>query len=123
MFMEYNVYDLLEKICVRTGMYIGETKLEKLMSFLAGYHFAMDSIGAIDVSQPDFRDFHNWISAKYGFYESTSSWANMILVVELGLNPRGDGGDREDCKSNATEIQHENSVRTFFKLVDEFKNS
>lgn len=121
--MEYNIYDLLEKINVRTGMYIGEQKLENLMSFLAGYHFAMNSVGAVENSQPDFRGFHNWVAAKYGFYESTSGWADMILVAELGLHPRENSEDREDCKRKATEIQHENSVRTFFKLVGEFKNA
>ena len=121
--MEYNLYDLLEKISVRTGMYIGDQKLENLMAFLEGYHFAMGSVGAIENSQPDFRGFHNWVAAKYGFYESTSGWANMILVAELGLSPRGNIEAWEDCKRKATEIQHENSVRTFFKLVGEFKKA
>ena len=91
--------------------------------FLAGYHFAMDSVGAIDISQPDFGGFHNWIAAKYGYYESTSGWANMILAVELGLSPQDRSGSWNDFKRKATEIQHTNSVKTFFKLVGEFKNS
>jgi len=121
--MEYSIYELLEKISVRTGMYIGEQKLENLMSFLAGYHFAMDFVGAIDISQPAFSGFHNWIAAKYGFYESTSGWANMILGVELGLSPQDRGGTWSDFKGRATETQHQNSVKTFFKLVGEFKNA
>ena len=55
--MEYNIYDVLEKVRTRTGMYIGEQKLENLMSFLAGYRFAMESIGAVNISQPDFHGF------------------------------------------------------------------
>ena len=119
--MEYSIYELLEKISVRTGMYIGEQKLENLMSFLAGYRFAMDSIGAIDTSEPSFGGFHNWVAAKYGFYESTSGWATMILTVELSLNLTGK--KEADWANKATEMQHRNSVKTFFKLVSEFKNA
>ena len=116
--MEYNIYDVLEKVRTRTGMYIGEQKLENLMSFLAGYRFAMESIGAVNISQPDFHGFHDWVAAKYGFYESTSGWARMILHVELGFGPR------EQCidlNKIANEIHHRKSMKRFFDLVDEFK--
>ncbi|WP_445363675.1 hypothetical protein ACJJIQ_03120 [Microbulbifer sp. ANSA003] len=116
-----NIYDLIEKIRVRTAMYTGESKLSNVRSFLDGYTFAINEGSEIEGFLSNFQGFHNWVAKKYGFYESTAGWQNMILAIELGLNP----GEISwgNYSSNATDAQHKASVETFFELVSEYKNA
>ncbi|CCK74879.1 MAG: hypothetical protein KBT75_12050 [Oleispira antarctica] len=119
--MEYNLYDIFEKISVRTGMYIGEQNLSNLRSYIGGYEIAMYSVKAQNNTAPDFSDFHNWVAKKYGFYESTAGWHNMILAVEMGLPVKGINW--ESYSKEASEAQHKQSLVRFFRLVQEFRNA
>ena len=119
--MEYNLYDIFEKICVRTGMYIGEQKLSNLRSYIDGYEAAMYSVKAQNKTAPEFSGFHNWVAEKYGFYESTAGWQNMILAVEMGLPVKEINW--ENYAKEASETQHKQSLVRFFRLVHEFRNA
>ena len=115
------IYELIERISVRTAMYTGECKLSNVRSFLDGYTFSIqgqaDNVGFLS----DFPGFHDWVAKKYGFYESTAGWQNMILAIELGLTPRNICW--EGYSSDATEEQHRSSVATFFNLVAEYSHA
>lgn len=119
--MEYNLYDLFEKICVRTGMYIGGQTLSNLRSYIDGYETAMYEVKAKDNTIPDFSGFHNWVANKYGFYESTAGWQNMILAVEIGLSPEGINWSK--YSEGTSENQHKQSLVRFFELAQEYKNA
>jgi hypothetical protein len=113
--MEYTLYDLLNKISVRTGMYIGEQKLSNLRSYINGFEAAMYTANIKNNTIPAFSGFHNWVAEKYGFYESTAGWQNMILAVEMGLSPQDINWDT--YSKNADRNQHEKSLERFFCLV------
>ena len=116
-----NIYELIEKISQRTGMYTSECKLSNVRSFLDGYTFSITSESELEQFLGNFPGFHNWIAKKFGFFESTAGWQNMILAVELGLEPNNINW--KDFSYNASENQHKASVQSFFKLVSEYKNA
>ena len=98
------LFELLEMDDFRskTVMYIGERKISTLSSFLEGALYALDAYGVERKdNEPDFREFHDWVSNYYGRDESTAGWKNIILE-EVGGN-------------------EEKAVDEFFKLFDEFK--
>lgn len=115
------IYELIERISVRTAMYTGECKLSNVRSFLDGYAFSIQGQADNEGFLSDFPGFHNWVAKKYGFYESTAGWQNMILAIELGLSP--DNICWEGYSSGATEEQHRSSVLTFFNLVKEYSHA
>lgn len=112
------IYDLIEKISVRTAMYTGECKLSNVRSFIDGYTLSIQDQEELKIFCSDFSGFHDWVAKKYGFYESTAGWQNMILAVELGLTPHNIHW--EGYSSGATDEQHKSSVATFFQLVSEY---
>ena len=105
-------------------MYIGELKLENLKAYIAGYqHRVYDDFGEelyMEFLQ-DFPRFDDWVANKFGYYESTAGWHNMILAKEMGFAPENPRWD--NLTTNATEEQHKNSVIRFFDLINEFKNT
>lgn len=99
-----DVYELIETISQRTAMYTGECKLSNVRSFIDGYTFALSNAEQ-ERFLGDFAGFHDWVAAKFGFYESTAGWQNMILAVEMGLPPRGISW--RDFALATSEAQHE----------------
>lgn len=93
------VYELLDKIRRRPGMYIGYHSPTHLHSFLSG--FLMGTGSALKTSEtPHFNEFQDWVAGKFNYYESTSGWAYMI----------------EDQREDKEEALH-----LFFELLDEFR--
>ncbi len=75
------MFELLDKIRPRPGMYIGYHSPTHLHSFLSGVQFATDSDkynSLFESDQPNFNEFHDWVAKKFNYYESTSGWAYMI---------------------------------------------
>lgn len=116
-----NIYELIETISTRTAMYTGEHKLSNIRSFIDGYTFSIKDEKEYLEFLSDFPGFHDWVARKYGFYESTAGWQNMILAIELGLSPKGISW--ENYSYGASEAQHKSSVETFFNLVWEYINA
>jgi hypothetical protein len=76
----HTVYDLLDVVRRRPGMYIGEPSILALQTFLSGFFLALRSVGAdIGDGSPPYQDFHDWIAARHGLRESTSGWARILL--------------------------------------------
>jgi hypothetical protein len=100
---QYSIYDLLTKIRVRPAMYLGEWSMIRLQAFINSYTFMAQERGMEPGDQPDFRRFHDWVAAKFGWRESTAGWCTIILQ-ESG------GDDRR-------------ALEFFFELIDEYRKA
>jgi hypothetical protein len=98
--LDESVYELLEAIRYRPGMYIVEPSIYALSNFLGGYSAGLGRVGFALREGTDFHRFHDWVAHRLGFSGSTSGWCNMI---------------REKSKSDADAFQN------FFVLLDEFR--
>lgn len=77
------IYKILDLIKIRPAMYIGDHSITALYSFLNGYSMALKRLSIEDHTDTllplPFWFFHEYAARKYGYYESTSGWRNMIL--------------------------------------------
>lgn len=78
-----NIFDLLALIQSRPGMYFGEKSLTKLKAFLDGFRTGFD-FGGRNFDWKNFNELHDFAAASFGWYESTSGWANIILKEANG---------------------------------------
>jgi hypothetical protein len=116
---DYSIYDFLDKVEKRSGMYIGDVTLKNLSIYLNGFNMAMINAEVKDISNPDFYSFNNFIKEKFGYSEPTAGWANMILAVSIGLTPKNVIWENYDTA--ITDEQHIESVKLFYKLLHEFR--
>jgi hypothetical protein len=98
--LDESIYDVLDAIRKKPGMYIGEPSLQRLHDFLGGYSAGLGRVRFSLKDTADFHRFHDWVAQRLGFYESTSGWCNMI---------------RDKSTSEADALQK------FFLLLDEFR--
>lgn len=76
-----NLYALILQIRVRPGMYFATAGISALENFINGYVVASQIREVDEHEQPPWGDFHEFVRARTGFYESTSGWCRMILSV------------------------------------------
>ncbi len=95
-----NLYALIDQIRKRPAMYFGANSITALQNFINGYTYACYAQEIQENECPRWGDFHEFVRAKTGFYESTSGWCNMILDVN----------DRDEAKA----------LTMFFVLFDAF---
>lgn len=113
-------YSLLKKIEQRPAMWTGENSLRSISNYITGYIHALLDHGII--REPASIDpFSNWVANKLGYYESTAGWVNMILAYSVGHNPKEINWD-EFIELPISEEQHSESVKVFYRLVEQFKN-
>ncbi|OKH38971.1 hypothetical protein NIES2119_07460 [[Phormidium ambiguum] IAM M-71] len=95
------MFEILEKIRTRPGMYIGRASVSDLFMFLVGYKTARREFGIeLCEEEKDFVEhFHDWVQ-QYFNVRSNNSWAKIILLFTRNEK------DGFDC---------------FYKLLDEFK--
>ena len=94
------IYEILQKIKTRPGMYIGSNSLNNLFMFLAGYKTAKLELG-ISPTTADLefdREFQPWLQKRFQV-QTVNSWAEII---------RGQHKDEKEA------------FEDFFKLLDEF---
>lgn len=115
----YCIYELLEKIRNRHGMYISSANLECLACFLSGYRVAMMSEGKKEASTPDFHGFHDWVRQELGYCSSVPGWSNMILASVLGLKPGEISWDTYWV--GTTPDQHRESFNMFYEMLDRYR--
>jgi len=96
-----NLYDLLQKIQAKPGMYIGSPNINDLLIFLCGYQHACEEMGLTETEQEtEFAQFQPWLQARFGV-NTSASWARIILLYS---------SDEADAFKN------------FFELLSEFRN-
>ena len=117
----YDIYNVLERVRKRPGLYIGEENLNSLLVYIGGYSGAMMDAKIACVSKPEFGGFHEFVREKYGYSESTMGWANMILASTLGLDPKNIRWENYD--NDVSREQYKESINVFYKLLDEFKKN
>ena len=97
--------NIIKKIRLRPGAYLGKHSITNLRHFLNGYDMALSDSGHYNNSHKallplSFWYMHELAAVAYGLYESTSGWCNIIL--------NGSDGNEAIALDN------------FFKLYDEF---
>jgi hypothetical protein len=75
-----NLYDFLDLIRTRPGMWLGESKISLMQPYIEGFLRAQN--GEIE-HQPPFGGFHDFVGNYFGRY-STPGWKNMILEANNG---------------------------------------
>jgi hypothetical protein len=96
------LYEVLQKIRPRPGMYIGKPSVSHLFHFLTGYEFAR---GELDIEPTEWEDdfhenFQPWLQKRY-HVSTSNSWAKIIMLYC--------GSEKEGLDS-------------FYKLLEEFTN-
>ncbi len=95
------VWEILEKIRTKPGMYLGRPSVSDLFMFLAGYECARSELGVEPTEEEDefYGEFQPWLQNKLGI-KTVSSWAKMIMLY---------------CHNEQAGLEK------FFTLLDEFK--
>ncbi|NJS12520.1 MAG: hypothetical protein HC789_20145 [Microcoleus sp. CSU_2_2] len=94
------LFEILEKIKARPGMYIGKSSVSDLFVFLAGYKTARRELG-IEASEREnefYGEFQPWLQKRFQV-QSVNSWAKIIMLYSAD--------ERE-------------GFEYFFQLLDEF---
>lgn len=113
-------YKLLKQLEHRPALWTGQYTLKGLHTYLAGYEHAVRDNNLRRQEDEDVEPFFDWIANKLGFYESTAGWANMILAVTIGLDPKHLDWNNYDSK--VTREQHDLSFKKFYELLEEYVN-
>jgi len=95
------VFEILEKIRNKPGMYIGRPSVSDLFMFLVGYECSRGELG-VELTEEDddfYGEFHSWLQKKLQI-ETVSSWAKIIML---------------NCHDEKAGFER------FFELLDEFK--
>lgn len=97
------LFELLNKIKLKPGMYIGRASVTDLFLFLGGYRAAQQEFGIAftDSEKRFYREFQPWLQRRFNMTTS-KSWAKII----------------EFCSINERE-----AFDAFFELLDEFLQS
>ena len=98
--LDESIYDLLDAIRKRPGLFVVEPSIFRLQSFITGHDAGLGRVGFALRDGLDFFRFHDWVARRLGYSSSTSGWANMI---------------RDKSASDADAFQR------FFVLLDEFR--
>ena len=99
--MSSTVFDLLDRIQEKPGMYLGYPSVQSLFMFLQGYEFGREEGGIeLTVDEEVFYDkFQPWLQRRLGI-RSVTSWDKLIML---------------SCHDEKTGFER------FFKLLSEFK--
>lgn len=80
---ELKLYELLERIKKRPGMYLATSSVTRLDILLRGYSLARREVGLAPTEQErEFEGFQKWVQEKYGI-TSGQSWAKIILFHSI----------------------------------------
>lgn len=95
------VFEILEKIKTKPGIYLGRPSVSDLFMFLVGYECARSELDIeLDRAEEDFYgEFQPWLQKKMGI-TTVSSWAKIIMLY---------------CHDEKSGFE------SFFNLLDEFK--
>ncbi|MFB2973041.1 hypothetical protein ACE1CD_29110 [Aerosakkonema sp. BLCC-F183] len=95
------LYNLLQRIKERPGMYLGRCSITRLSMLLMGYSIARGDLGLPTTEQEqEFEKFQEWIAKRYNI-TSSHGWDSIILFYSA---------DERDALDN------------FFNLFEKFQN-
>jgi hypothetical protein len=94
------LFDLLEKIKTKPGLYLGTASITNLRMFILGYHFARREAGITNTeAESDFhKNFQPWLQNRLSI-RTVSAWDKLILLT---------------CVDEKAAFDY------FFQLLDEF---
>ncbi len=95
------IFDLLDRIQKKPGMYLGYPSVNDLFMLLNGYEIARSELG-VELTEDEerfYEEFQPWLQQKLGV-KSVTSWAKLIML---------------SCHDEKTGFE------TFFQLLDEFR--
>jgi hypothetical protein len=75
------LFEILDKIKARPGLYIGRPSVSDLFMFLVGYKTARRELG-IEPNQEEvkfYQEFHQFVEKKYNLHTS-NAWASIIML-------------------------------------------
>jgi hypothetical protein len=73
------LYDLLDRVKQRPGMYLGKVSLTRLKMLLMGYSMSRGELGLqLTQQEKQFAKFQQWIQTKYQI-NSSEGWESIIL--------------------------------------------
>jgi len=99
----FDVYELIERVRRCPAVYLGQNSLIRLRAFLDGCFCVAREHEIPTDERPPFGELHDWVARRFGWYESTAGWCNIIL--------QECGGD--DAKA----------LSRFFELIDEYRGT
>ncbi|NEP12532.1 MAG: hypothetical protein F6K14_20450 [Symploca sp. SIO2C1] len=75
-----NLFELLEKIRQKPGLYIGSPSVTALRYFLVGYKFARQEMGILptELELDFYQEFQPWLQRHFQI-QTTNSWDNILL--------------------------------------------
>ncbi|NER50804.1 MAG: hypothetical protein F6J92_29865 [Symploca sp. SIO1A3] len=75
-----NLFELLEKIRQKPGLYIGSPSVTALRYFLVGYKFARQEMGILptELELDFYQEFQPWLQ-RYFQIQTTNSWDKILL--------------------------------------------
>ena len=95
------IFELLDKIRNRPGLYLGTNSIERLAAFLNGYYFCRKSFEFPSSKQDQiWFAFQKWVQKKYSI-RTSQSWSQIILFFS---------------------IDESEALENFFRHLEEFKN-
>ena len=95
------LFEILDKIKARPGLYIGRPSVSDLFMFVVGYKTARRELGIEPTAEEMrfYQDFHHFIEDKYNLH-SSNTWAKIIMLY---------------CSDEKQGFEH------FFELLQEFQ--
>ena len=94
-----NIYEMLDRVRAKPGLYIGRVSLIRLAAFIRGYRMGIGQSEALKLEMPPFWQFNDWAARKCGLPIYSINWETLLLE-----------------QSN-----DEDAFFQFFVLLDEFK--
>ncbi|NJR59663.1 MAG: hypothetical protein HC769_12940 [Cyanobacteria bacterium CRU_2_1] len=75
-----DLYDLLERIKHKPGLYIGHASVSNLFMFLCGYKYSRRDLGIlVSEQEQEFHEFQPWLQKRFNV-NTSASWAQIILL-------------------------------------------
>jgi hypothetical protein len=79
------IYDLLDLLRERPGMWIGEMSVTRLSIFIQAFQLGVQAAhGSLDKESPPLQDFHDWIAGRLGRSKNGHGWDGMLLDAANG---------------------------------------
>lgn len=111
------LYQRLQMIRPRVGMYLSEITLKNLGSFIYGYSTALYDFASKDDNW--WGDFQDFAAKKYGYSYSTMGVFNICLAHILGYTAENVSWE-EIISYHFSQEEEQKAIALFYTILDEF---